>query len=293
MSILNFIPTIWAEGMIREQERAHRFVQDCERKYEGQLKKQGDKVVVPTLMTPDVTTIDLPAKGSDRLTKIAAPTALSDRGIEVMADKMTYFNFAVADIDRVQANQELMAEAQRQEAQKIANEHDKLVANLAASSEATKMFTGPKQVVSGTAGEGEINVLYLLDLAAQKLYENDVPDSETIIATIPPRFHTLIKQKYLELDTDNSDMMKNGMIGKYGNIIIRLSNNVHNGGTSSAPQDNIMIRTKDAIAFVEQLNDIEAYRPQDMVGADAVKGASVYGTKIIRPKKLVVANITY
>jgi hypothetical protein len=33
--------------------------------------------------------------------------------------------------------------------------------------------------------------------------------------------------------------------------------------------------------------------PQDMVGADAVKGASVYGTKIIRPKKLVVANITY
>ena len=54
-----------------------------------------------------------------------------------------------------------------------------------------------------------------------------------------------------------------------------------------------MIRTKDAIAFVEQLNDIEAYRPQNMIGADAVKGASVYGTKIIRPKKLVVANITY
>lgn len=293
MSIQNFIPTVWAEGMIREMDRAHRFVQDCERKYEGQLKKQGDKVIVPTLMTPDVETVPLPAKGSDRLLKIEDPTALSDRGIEIMADKMTYFNFAVADIDRVQANQELMAEAQRQEALKIANEHDKLVANLAASSDATKLFTATKKVVSGTAGEGEINVLYLLDLAAQKLYENDVPDSETIIATIPPRFHTLIKQKYLELDTDNSDMMKNGMIGKYGNIVIRLSNNVNNGGTTSAPQDNIMIRTADAIAFVEQLNDVEAYRPQNMIGADAVKGASVYGTKIIRPKKLVVANITY
>lgn len=293
MSILNFIPTLWAEGMLREMDRAHRFVQDCERKYEGQLKKAGDKVIVPTLTTPDVTTIDLPAKGSDRLTKIAAPTALSDKGIEVMADKMTYFNFAVADIDKVQANQELMAEAQRQEAQKIANEHDKLVANLAAASEAIKMFTDPKKVVTDKAVEGEINVLYLLDLAAQMLYENDVPDSETIIATIPPRFHTLIKQRYIEQDTDNSDLMTNGKVGKYGSIVIRLSNNVNNGGTAGAPQDNIMIRTKDAIAFVEQLNDVEAYRPQDMVGADAVKGASVYGGKIIRPKKMIVANVTY
>ena len=293
MSILNFIPTIWAEGMIREMDRAHRFVQDCERKYEGQLKKAGDKVIVPTLTTPDVTTIDLPAKGSDRLTKIAAPTALSDTGIEVMADKMTYFNFAVADIDRVQANQELMAEAQRQEAQKIANAHDKLVANLAAKDEAVKLFSTPMKVVSDTAVEGEINVLYLLDLAAQRLYENDVPDSESIIATIPPRFHTLIKRRFIEQDTDNSDLMENGKVGKYGNITIRLSNNVNNAGTTSAPQDNIMIRTKNAVAFVEQLNDVEAYRPQDMVGADAVKGASVYGGKIIRPKKLIVANVTY
>ena len=293
MSILNFIPTLWAEGMIREMERAHRFVQDCERKYEGQLKKQGDKVIVPTLTTPDVVEIPLPAKGSDRLIKIAAPTALSDKGIEVMADKMAYFNFAVADIDQVQANQELMAEAQRQEAQKLANKHDILVASLANHSDAVKMFDDPMKVVSGSAGNGEINVLYLLDLAAQKLYENDVPDSETIIATIPPRLHTLIKQKYLDQDTDNSALMKNGLVGKYGNIVIRLSNNVNNAGSASAPQDNIMIRTADAIAFVEQLNDVEAYRPQDMVGADAVKGASVYGAKIIRPKKMIVANVTY
>lgn len=293
MSILNFIPTLWAEGMIREMERAHRFVQDCERKYEGQLKKQGDKVIVPTLTTPDVVEIPLPAKGSDRLIKIAAPTALSDKGIEVMADKMAYFNFAVADIDQVQANQELMAEAQRQEAQKLANKHDILVANLANSADAVKMFDDPMKVVSGSAGSGEINVLYLLDLAAQKLYENDVPDSETIIATIPPRLHTLIKQKYLDQDTDNSALMKNGLVGKYGNIVIRLSNNVNNAGSASAPQDNIMIRTADAIAFVEQLNDVEAYRPHDMVGADAVKGASVYGAKIIRPKKMIVANVTY
>lgn len=293
MSIMNFIPTLWAEGMIREEEKAHRFVQDCVRKFEGQLKKQGDKVNVSILETPPVTTIPLPAKGEDRLKKIEDPTALSDRGVEVMADKMTYFNFAVADIDKVQANQELMAEAQRQEAYKIADEHDKMVAGLANASEAIKLFDAPMKVVSGSAGANEINVLYLLDLAAQRLYENNVPDSETIIATIPPRLHTLIKQKYLEQDTDNSAMMKNGMVGKYGNIVIRLSNNVHNAGSASAPQDNIMIRTADAIAFVEQLVDVEAYRPHNMIGVDAVKGMSIYGARIIRPKKMIVANVTY
>lgn len=293
MSILNFIPTVWVEGMLREQEKAHKFVPDCVRKFEGQLKKQGDKAIVATLETPPVTTVPLPAKGEDRLKKIEDPTALSDKGIEVIADKMTYFNFAVADIDQVQANQELMAEAQRQEAYKIADEHDKLVAGLANHGDAVKMFADPMKVVGGSAGSGEINVLYLLDLAAQKLYENNVPDSETIIATIPPRFHTLIKQKYLEQDTDNSALMKNGLVGKYGNIVIRLSNNVHNAGSASAPQDNIMIRTADAIAFVEQLNDVEAYRPQNMIGVDAVKGVSIYGAKIIRPKKMIIANVTY
>ena len=293
MSILNFIPTVWVEGMLREQEKAHKFVPDCVRKFEGQLKKQGDKAIVSTLETPPVTTVPLPAKGEDRLKKIEDPVALSDKGIEVIADKMTYFNFAVADIDQVQANQELMAEAQRQEAYKIADEHDKLVAGLANHSDAVKMFADPMKVVGGSAGSGEINVLYLLDLAAQKLYENNVPDSETIIATIPPRFHTLIKQKYLEQDTDNSALMKNGLVGKYGNIVIRLSNNVHNAGSASAPQDNIMIRTADAIAFVEQLNDVEAYRPQNMIGVDAVKGVSIYGAKIIRPKKMIIANVTY
>ena len=48
MSILNFIPTVWTEGMLREQEKAHKFVPDCVRKFEGQLKKQGDKVTAGT-----------------------------------------------------------------------------------------------------------------------------------------------------------------------------------------------------------------------------------------------------
>lgn len=293
MSILNFIPTLWAESMMREMDRAHRFVQDCTREYEGQLKNAGDKVVIPMMTTPDVKTIKVPAKGAGRLIEIEDPTELSDSAIEVTATEFTYYNFAVSDVDKVQSKYNLMDEAQRQEAERIANCHDKLVANLATGADAVKLYGAAQKVVAGTAGEGEVNVLYLLDLAAQRLYENDVPDSAEIIATVPPRFATLLKQRYIEQDTNNSNLLKNGGIGKYGNITIRVSNNVNNAGTASAPQDNIMIRTKDSIAFVEQLSEVEAYRPEKLIGADAVKGGSLYGAKIIRPKKLIVANITY
>jgi hypothetical protein len=102
----------------------------------------------------------------------------------------------------------------------------------------------------------------------------------------------LIKSEYLDKDTNNSEMMKNGTVGKYGGVIIRVSNNVYNVGTADAPQDKIMFRTTNAIAFVEQICEVEAYRPENYFG-DAIKGFSLYGGKIIRPKNLVVADITY
>lgn len=288
MSIQNFIPTLWAESMIREMDKAHKFVQDCVRDYEGQLKKMGDKVVIPMLTDPVIKTMAL----ADRNKEIEAPDFLSDTSIEVKADHVKYFNFAVSDIDAVQSKYGAMDEAQRRAAQLLADEHDKLVASLVTGSDAAKLFDSPMKVVEGTATSGEINVLRLIDLAAQRLYEDDVPDSEKIVATIPPALRTLIKSEYLDKSTSNEKMMANGYIGSYGGVMLRVSNNVHNGGTSGAPQHNIMVRTMDAVAFVEQLSEVKAYQPEKLFG-DAVKGMSLFGAKIIRPKKLVVANITY
>ena len=288
MSIANFIPTVWTEGYIREKERAHVFVGDCTRKYEGELKKLGDEVVIPSL--GDMTIHDISI--NDKNKKIGEPELLEDTSIRVKADKISYFNFMVDDIDAAQAKGNLMDEAQHKSAYKLASKHDKYVADLAASPEAPKLFKTPMKVVEGTAGAGEVNVLRLIDLGAQRLYEQDVAENETVIVTVPPRLRTLIKSEYLDKDTDNSEMMKNGTVGKYGKVVIRVSNNVHNAGTADAPQDKIMFRTTDAIAFVEQICEVEAYRPEGYF-SDAIKGFSLYGGKIIRPNSMVVADITY
>lgn len=289
MSIKNFIPTLWAEEYIRATETAHKFVPDCVRNYEGQLKKMGDEVVIPSL--GDMTIHDISIK--DKNQKIAAPEALDSTAIKVKADKISYFNFLVDDIDAAQAKGNLMDEAQRRSAYLMADKHDKYVAALSASAEAPKLWDAPKKVVEGKpASDSEVNVLRMIDLCAQRLYENDVPDSAIIVANIPPRLRTLIKSEYLDKITDNVAVVKNGLVGKYGNVLLRVSNNVYSTGEGASIQDKIMVRTTDAIAFVEQICGVEAYRPEDYFG-DAVKGYSLYGGKIIRPKNLVVADITY
>ena len=42
-----------------------------------------------------------------------------------------------------------------------------------------------------------------------------------------------------------------------------------------------------AIAIADQIDKVEAYRPETLF-SDAVKGLSVYGVKVVRPKELYV-----
>ena len=100
----------------------------------------------------------------------------------------------------------------------------------------------------------------------------------------------ILKQKYMALDTDNSEMIKRGAVAMYGNVDIKLSNNVYT--TNSGAQDKIMLRTKKAIAFANPLTKTEAYRP-DAYMADAVRGVSLYDAKLIRPEQMVILNCKY
>jgi hypothetical protein len=51
------------------------------------------------------------------------------------------------------------------------------------------------------------------------------------------------------------------------------------------------MRTKRAIAFAEQISDIEAFRPEKRF-ADAVKGLHLYGAQAIYPNEMVMIKIS-
>ena len=196
----------------------------------------------------------------------------------------------VGDIDKAQAVGGVMDALSAETSEGLADEVDKYVAGFAADSSVKKLFDAPVKVVAGTAASGEKNVLHILDEAIQKLYENDVKASAKIVVTVSPRFYTLYKREYADKDTDNSEILKNGRVGKYGNVIVKMSNNVHT--TQSGAVDNIMIRTQRAVAFAKPLTHTEAYRPEGHF-SDAVKGFILFDAKVVRPKEIVNINVKY
>ena len=249
------------------------FAEDCNRQYEGDVKQMGDTVKILGVGKP---TISKQKGGS-----IILPDAetVEDTSVEMQINTVAYFNFLVDDIDKRQAVGGLLDALNNEATQELAGEMDKDIAALAGTRDAKKVYSDYLAVNAD-------NVLGTLDLALQMLHENDVPADAKIVATVPPWFLTHLRTAYTKLDTDNSDLLKNGKVGRYNNILIKMSNNVN----STTSGSNIMVRTERAVAFANPLTHTEPYRPEKRF-SDAVKGYVLYGTKIVRPKELMILNV--
>lgn len=284
MSVKNFIPTIWNEHILREVERRNVFVPDCNREYEGNIKHMGDSVRIlsqgdPTLKTYNGGTID-------------APEELDTSAITMIIDQAKYFNFQVEDVDAAQAVKGILERAIKRASAKIAKDHDLFISKMVLDPQVKKLYgTAPTLVATG-ATSGQVNVLDALDYAVQLMRENDI-DGDDLVVVVSPRFANLFKKAYTTKDTDNSEMLRNHLLANYNGVAVKWSNNVSVSTTTNAGDtDNIMIRTKNAIAFANQLTKTEAFRP-DNAFADAVKGLDVYGGKIVYPKEILNINVKY
>ena len=279
MAYANFIPSVWNEGINRELERLCVFVEDCNRQYEGSVKKKGESVTILGVGKPTIKSLAKANRNND----IDAPEEIEDTSVIMYINQIRYFNYMVGDIDKAQAVNGVMDALEQETSEGLADEVDKYVASFAVDSSVAKLNDSPATVTKD-------NILSTLDLAIQKLYENDVKATTKIVVTISPRFYTLFKQAYIDKDTDNSEMLKNGRVAKYGNVVVKMSNNVHK--TDSGATDNIMIRTQRAIAFAKPLTHTEPYRPEKKF-ADAVKGFILFDAKVVRPKEVININVKY
>lgn len=279
MAYENFIPQVWSEAIQRELEGSYVFAEDCNRQWEGEVKKKGDTVHILGVGKPTIKTLARENASND----IDGPEEIEDNEVILVIDQIRYFNYMVGDIDKAQAIGGLMDALSKETSEALADTVDTYIAGFAVDSAVEKLDTTAQTVTKD-------NVLDILDEAIQKLYENDVKNSTEVVVTISPRFYTLFKQAYIKADTNNSAMLKNGKVGMYGNVTVKMSNNVHK--TDSGATDNIMIRTKRAIAFAQPLTHTEAYRPEKKF-ADAVKGFILYGAKVVRPKEIININVKY
>ncbi len=273
MAITNFIPTIWSESLYEALDNQYIGVANCTREYEGDIKECGSVVKICGVGDIDISTY---TKNSDML----SPQSLSDTVCELTVNRAKYFNFQIDDVDRAQSTPKLMEAAMRVAARGLANEADKYVYSLYARAGSV---VRNDTVTASTVVDEIIN-------ARQKLYENNVTDASEIVVEISPAIATLLFKAKADLSTDNSSLLENGCIGSIAGCKVFVSNNIIVEEDLDTSYHKCIMRTKRAIAFAEQLSEIDAYRPEKRF-ADAVKGLHLYGAEAIYPNEMVLIDL--
>lgn len=280
MAYDNFKEKIWAKGIQKELERLHVFADGVNKEYTGVIKNLGDTVRIKNIGKPTITTDVFDASSRGKV--LSDPETVSDSTVSLVIDHRSTFNFAVDDIDEAQGAGGVMEALKGETSEGLADEQDKFIADL------VKATTGV-QSYNAIANSGNVvtltkdNLFAVVDLAQQILYENDVKPTTPLDLFIPPWVNTLFRQNFIHIDTDNSEVLRNGKVGQYGSINLKMSNNVAKDGSGNY---YLQLRTNRAIAFVEQTTHIEPYRPEKGF-TDALKGFNLWGGKIVRPKELI------
>ena len=275
MAITNFLSTVWSENLLTALDANYIGVANCNREFEGDIKGRGSSVKICGVG-------NIAIGDYVKNTDMSNPQVLSDTVAELKIDQAKYFNFQIDDIDRAQSTPKLMDAAMSVAANGLANAADSYIFSLHNKSGFTLSIDEPEPQ----------DVIDLIITARKKLYEKNVSDSSEVVIEVSPEIATLILKAKMSLSTDNSECFENGYIGSVVGCKIYVSNNVVTipDDSGSYTEHKCFVRTKRAIAFAEQLSEINAYRPEKRF-ADAVKGLHLYGASVIYPEEFAVLNI--
>ncbi len=274
MAITKFISTVWSETLAKSLDKEYIAISNCNRSFEGDIRGKGSSVKICSVGPVSVFNYN-----KDTNMAGAFPEAISDSEVTLSISQAKAFNFQIDDIDRAQTNPQLMQEAMRQAANALADKADAYVYGLAAEA---KTLGSPVITVDEMSSD---DVLKILLNARRKLLENNVNSNVETVIEVPPVLAVEILKAKILTATDNTENIGKGYIGSFVGFDVYVSNNV----LCLSGRYQCMARTKRAIAFAEQLSEVEAYRPEKRF-ADAVKGLHLYGAKVVFPGEIVVID---
>lgn len=278
MAITRFRPEIWSADLLVALRKALVYggPSVVNRDYEGEIREAGDTVRITSISDPTVSTY---TPNSTSVT----PEELSDAQRTLVVDQAKYFAFYVDDVDARQAKGNVMPEAMRRAAYKIADGVDQYIASLYTGAQSANQV-GTVSVPTATPTAFYDSVLIPLKV---KLDEANVP-SEGRYCVIPPWLdgRALRDDRFSRADASGStDGLRKGFLGRAAGFDIFTSNNAP---LVTGDDYLVLAGVNSAITFAEQINKVEAYRPEAKF-ADAVKGLALYGAKLVRPDAIATA----
>lgn len=279
-TITNFQQTIWSKSILRSLEKITSLRNHCDFKYEKESKNAKEVKILsvnrPTIRTytPGTPLVRESAADSSQLLKL---------------DQYRYFNFEVEDIVKAQSVGGLMEALTDEAAKGLALEGDLYVAKVIKDGVTNGVVVDEVKQTKENIAASEVitldtkNAMASVEDGFTKLYENDCKVTDTFYLEVAPKVFTTYRQQLTELSTNNPEILKKGAVGKINNAFVCIEN--------CLPEDDEayynVLRTNKAIAFAEQIEKLEKYRPEDAF-TDAVKGLYVFGAKVVRPKEIYV-----
>lgn len=282
MAITNFQQTIWSRKFNKSLEKITSLRNHCDFKYEAD-SKNAKEVKILNVVRPTINTY-VPGTAITR-------EGATDGSMTLKIDQFKYFNFEVDDVDKAQSVPGLMEELTDEASRGLAEEGDKYVASLVKNGvEAT---TNALAQSSSVVTLSKTNAVRTVEDGFATLYENDCKVTDIFYFEVAPKPFTVYREALTELSTNNPEILKKGAVGKINNAYVCIENLLPTGKSSTtATKDDVVyniLRTNKAIAFAEQINKVEAYRPQDAF-SDALKGLYTFGALITRPKEIYVVK---
>jgi hypothetical protein len=268
MATANFIPEIWSKKLLKIFDKHVVMANLVSRDYEGDIQQAGDVVKVRTF--GDITINDY-----TRDTTISFQ-ALTDPMQELLINQQKYFAFKVDDLDKAQADVDILEGYTKRAAIAIRDVID------------THLISHHANVDSGNVIGSDLSPItltpdniygYIVDLG-EKLDNANVPAEDRYLI-ITPKFKSMLLKsaEFTRATSLGDEVVTNGKIGTIAGFEVYVTTN--NPAVSGVV--NILAFTRDFICFASQVAKIEHVRPYDQF-SDAIKGLYLYGSKVFLPK---------
>lgn len=288
-----FIPEIWSSKLVEKYYDQTVLSQISNTEYEGEIKSQGDKVIIRSNPTLEIMDYSI------------GQTLINQRPVgtkqELLIDKGMYWSAIIDKIVEKQQDIEQMNKWAEDAAEQLKIKLDtrvlaSIVPSIASANKGSAAGRISKGLTLGVTGTPlaitKANILDTILYLGQALDEQNVPETGRFIL-LPYWATTRLKLsdiKDASLTGDGSTPLRNGRVGQIDRFTVYNSNLLPLYTDGSDTTTNFIAGTKAGLTFATQLTDVEELKAESTFGR-IMRGLMVYGHKVIKPEALASAYV--
>ena len=287
----NFIPEIWSGKLIQNFYDATVLAAIANTDYEGEIRQYGDTVNIRT--TPEITIRDYEKGMTLQVENPDKPK------LQLVIDKGEYFACIEDDVDKVQADINLMDQWSKDASERMKIKIDQrvltdILPDISADNKGATAGRISNDIDLGTTGApiaiDKTNVIDLIVDMGTVLDEANAPEQDRFLV-IPAKMAGYIKRSDLKdasLSGDSMTPLRNGRLGMIDRFTLYVSHNL----SVSAGKFNIIGGHKMGFTFASQMTNMETIRSESTFG-NIIRGLQVYGYKVVKGEALAQAVVQF